>query len=221
MLNELEREYRKSLSVHRFWNFYGLRAIGVIILATILTLAFGVNSWIIAIATIVILFIFVGYFFYVDMKRVIGGKVPRRFSARLQAYADADQKLRLNSLLKDLKRYQINRKDDLRLAIDFFEHNRPVTTKTSLLEWVLSIAITLSSIVAIAYDDSLQAVNTAKLLGILLPSIRVAISILVPVLLIGAISNRIFFSRSQVDTILIEDLAFIYVNYERFESQLK
>lgn len=222
MFNELEREYQKGLSERRFWNYYGIRAAGIVVIATVCTLVFNVNSWIIAVLTALMLFIFVGRFFSIDMQRVIGHKkIPRSYLARLQAYAVADQELRIANLLKSLKRNHLIQKDDLRLAIAFFEHNRPVTTKTGLLEWILSIAVTLASVVAIAYDDNLHAIDMTKLLGILLPSVRIALSILVPVLAIGFISNRIFFSKSKIDTILIEDLAFIYVNYDRFAIELK
>ena len=47
-----------------------------------------------------------------------------------------------------------------------------------------------------------------------------AFIILVPVVAVGAVVRKLIFSHTKIEVILVEDLAYIYVNYDKFEAKL-
>lgn len=221
MFTKIEQNYRSTLSEQRFWRFYLLRALIVLTLAILMVIFLGFNVWLVATICLIVLLILVAMFFWQDMRMVIGGNKPMKFSAKLEAYARADEKLRLRGLVASLAENNFRTRDDLRMAIDYFEKQRPVTTKTGVLEWVLSIAIALASVVAIAYNDDQHMVDNLKLLGIIGPTLQIVLMVVVPMFAVGILARNIFFSQAKIDSILIEDLAYIYVNFDKYVAELK
>lgn len=73
----------------------------------------------------------------------------------------------------------------------------------------------------VAYDDGTGAVELAKLVNILAPTFGITLLLLTPFLLAKLISYAIDNSRTKVDTSLVEDLAYIYVNFDRFRERLE
>ena len=222
MFTEIEKQYQENLAEHKFWKFYFRFATPVILVATMVTFLLNLNPWLVTGAVMIYLLYLVAHFFNQEVNHILGRRqIHPSLRIKIQAYARADNEYRLNNLLNILHEHNIRTREDLELAIRYFEGRRPVVTKTSLLEWVLTIAITLASVVAIAYDDNSQAINDMKLFHILWPTFRIVLFVMVPGFVIGFISNKVFFSRSKVDSILIEDLSYIYVNYDKFQKKLK
>ncbi len=221
MFTKIERKYRDTLSEQRFWRFYLLRALLILALAIFVVIFLGFNAWLVAGICLAILFVLVGVFFWRDMRMVIGGNKPMKFVAKLDAYAKADEKLRLRGLVASLAENNFRTREDLKLAIEYFEQQRPVTAKTGVLEWVLSIAIALASVVAIAYNDEQHMVDNLKLLGIIGPTLQIVLMVVVPMFVVGILARNVFFSQAKIDSILIEDLAYIYVNFDKFATELQ
>lgn len=219
MFTEIEREYRKGLIERRFWRYYWRRAILAIILASVATVIFGFPSWAASFIIAGVLIILVIIFFIGDAHTLIK-KRPAKAQSWKEAYRSADQQLRLETLLRDLKHHQINTKDEIRLAIDYYQAQRPISTRTSLLEFILSIAIAIMSVLAITYDDQLHTIDSLKLTAIFWPTIKIILIIIIPLLVITFIIRRIFESNIKIDSILIEDLSYIYVNFEKYRSKL-
>lgn len=220
MFGEIERVYQQSLSERRFWRFYRPRALGALVFALLAIYIFNFEIWLVAIVLAVVLFLMVGYFFYRDIKFVIGDtKVAGSgWRARLQTYDRCDQDLRLEVLIEELCQHNIQTLDDLKLAIDYYSDGRPVKAEAGLSELLLSILVALLAVVTFAYDDQLGTVNQAKLAGIIGPTLQLILIIVVPVILIGFISGKIFYSHAKIDSILIEDLSYIYVNFDDFAA---
>lgn len=222
MFSEIERVYQQGLAERRFWNYYRLRAFVVIVLAIIAVYIFNFQVWWVAIITATLLFLMVGFFFHQDIKMVIGDtQVGKGWRARLQAYNKCDQDLRLEILAEELRRHNIQTLDDLQLAIGYYSDGRPVKAKAGLSDILLSILVVLLTAVTFAYNDQLGSVNQAKLASIIGPTLQLTLLIVVPMILIGLLARRVFFSHAKIDSILVEDLSYIYVHFDDFAEFLQ
>ncbi len=226
MFSEIEKEYKKGLQERRFFAFYWPRAILVVVLALVFDLGLNFNRWLIYGIMALLLILFVAVFFLRDWRRGLSRIEPEKLRKtarrhRVKVILKADDEIRINNLVEDLRRHNLRTKSDLELAINYFERNRPVTSKPNLLEWTLSIAVTLSSIVLLAYDTETGVINAQKFVSAFGSTMTIAIVILTPAILAKFISARIASARTKVDSFITEDLAFIYVNYEQYRGQLE
>lgn len=222
MFSEIEKDYRKGLQEARFWRFYGWRSLVAIVLAMVVIFVLGVNSWLAAGCLSVILVGLVAWFFWKDTKIVLGKRVQRKsVIERLVEYFREDDKLRVKNLLVDLKRHGVQTREEIKIALDYYERKQPVQTKTGILEWVLSIAVALVSIVVVAYDEASATVDMEKLFNILKPTLGLIVAIIIPIVVARMVVNFLAVPRAKLDSILVEDLAIIYMQYDKFEDKLK
>lgn len=226
VFSEIEKEYKKGLQERRFFVYYWPRAIIVVVLALAADLGFGFNRWLVYGIMVALLILFVMMFFLRDYRRGLKKVAPeklRKTSRRhqLKVILKTEDEIRINNLVADLSRHNLRTKSDLELAINYFERNRPVASKPNLLEWTLSIAVALSSIVLLAYDAEAGVINMQKLIPILGSTLTIALFALTPAIISKFIAARISSARTKVDSFLTEDLAFIYVNYEQYKDQLE
>ena len=222
MFSEIEKDYRKGLQEARFWRFYGWRSLVAIVLAMGVIFVLGVNSWLAAGCLSVILVGLVAWFFWKDTKIVLGKRVQRKsVIERLVEYFREDDKLRVKNLLVDLKRHGVQTREEIKIALDYYERKQPVQAKTGILEWVLSIAVALVSIVVVAYDEASATVDMEKLFNILKPTLGLIVAIIVPIVVAKMVVNFLAVPRAKLDSILVEDLAIIYMQYDKFEDKLK
>ncbi len=162
------------------------------------------------------------WFFWKDTKIVLGKRVQRKSVVeRLVEYFREDDKLRVKNLLVDLKRHGVQTREEIKIALDYYERKQPVQTKTGILEWVLSIAVALVSIVVVAYDEASATVDMEKLFNILKPTLGLIVAIIVPIVVAKMVVNFLAVPRAKLDSILVEDLAIIYMQYDKFEDKLK
>lgn len=222
MFSEIEKEYKKGLQERRFFAYYWPRAIIVVVLALMADLGFNFHRWAVYGIMLGVLILFVMLFFIRDYRRGLReldlSNTSRRH--RIKLYLKADDEIRINNLLSDLARHHIHTKTELELTISYFERNRPVASKPNLLEWTLSIAVTLSSIVLLAYDTDTGVINAQKFISAFGSTMTIALVILTPAIIAKLISNRISSARTKLDSALIEDLAFIYVNFDKYSQRL-
>lgn len=222
MFSEIEKDYRKGLQEARFWRFYGWRSLVAIVLAMVVIFVLGVSSWLAAGCLSVILVGLVAWFFWKDTKIVLGKRVQRKsVIERLVEYFREDDKLRVKNLLVDLKRHGVQTREEIKIALDYYERKQPVQAKTGILEWVLSIAVALVSIVVVAYDEASATVDMEKLFNILKPTLGLIVAIIVPIVVAKMVVNFLAVPRAKLDSILVEDLAIIYMQYDKFEDKLK
>lgn len=225
MLSEIEKEYRKGLQERRFNAYYWPRAALVVFAAILGALIFNSHYWWIYGIAVVLLLAFVVIFFLKDIrvasKEYESVRASKGMVAKLQAYFAADDAMRLDNLIKDLARNQIRTKDELRLTLDYFQNRLPGNSRPNILEWVITTVITLSSIIIVTYDDEMGDINLPKLLSAFGSTVIVALVFLTPIMIFKIIAVSISKSRNKLDTILVEDLAYIYVNFDKFERQLQ
>lgn len=226
MFSEIEKKYRKDLQERRFSAFYWPRAIIVVALALLADFTLGLNRWIVYGVMVALLLLFVAFFFIRDWRRSLLRVDPEKLQQtsrrrRAKVVLKSDDEIRINNLLADLKKHNIHTEADLEIAINYFERSRPVISKPSIPEWTLSIAVTLSSIVLLAYDTDTGVINTQRFITTFGSTTTIAIAILTPAIISKLISSRISATRTKADASLTEDLAFIYVNFEQYRSQLE
>ncbi len=226
MFSEIEKEYKKGLQERRFFAYYWPRAIFIAALALVCDLAFRFNRWLVYGIMVLFLILFIAMFFLRDFRYGLAHVEPEKLrkTARkhhMKVILEADDEIRINNLVADLRRHNLRTKSDLELAINYFERNRPVASKPNLLEWTLSIAVTLSSIVLLAYDTETGVINAQKFISAFGSTMTIALVVLTPAIIAKFISARISAARTKVDSFLTEDLAFIYVNYAQYKEQLE
>lgn len=224
MFRKIEKEYKKGLQQKRFVAYFWPGATLVVVLAIVFALVFGSAQWIVYGCAVVVFLILVASFFVWELRRAIktfpSVRDSKGLSAKIAAYHLADDKKRLDNLIDDLARNNICTKDNLKITLDYFQSRLPSVTRPSVLGWVLTAVITLSSIVIVAYDDSIGTISLHRLIPIFGSAIVVALIILTPFIIVQIISASLSISRNKVDATLVEDLAYIYVHFEKYQARL-
>ncbi len=223
MFSDIEKEYKKNLTEldHRFKTYYWPWAVAVVALALVADFILKWNRWVIYGTIIAILGVLVIIFFFRDFyheRKKLPKKVPNY--TRREIYIDTDDKLRIDKLVVDLRKYHLTTKDDIRTALDYFERRMPVKDKGGSLEWLVTALIALVSIVILAYDDDLGGVNLQRFAGMFGSAFALSLALLAPIVVGQAISVRVNGSQTELDSRLVEDLAFVYVNYDDFKEKL-
>ncbi len=221
MFNDIEKSYRKDLSEKRFWRFYTWRAAVLVVIALVLVYYFHWNNWAVSAGLGVLLVGLILYFFWREIHRAVDKLGKHTLREKLMLYHDNEGYMRLNNLLLILHKYNIRTKDDLKLVLNHFESRQPTPTKPNVLEWVVSVMIALVSVVVIAYNESTRSIDIGKLTTILITTVSFALVVLMPVLVIAIARAAIQTRRAKTDFILIEDLAYIIINFEKYSSQLE
>ncbi len=225
MFSDIEKEYKKGLQEKRFFAFYWPRVFLVVILALCLDFLLNINRWIVYGLLVAVLLLLILFFFARDFyranKNLAAVRQNKGAVAKMRAYFDADDIVRINNLVLDLARHDIRTKRDLELTLDYFQTRLPANTRPNLFEWVLTALITFSSIVVVTYDDTIGAISVQKLISTVGSTLVVALIILTPLILAKIISTSISSSRNKVDTILVEDLAYIYIHFEDYQKTLE
>lgn len=225
MFDDIEREYKKGLQEKRFVAYYWPRALIIVLAAITLSFIIGVNRWIVYVCAAVIFVGLVAIFFikeyYHAHQTMSSVRQSKSFSTKISAYFRVDDSRRIEKLLADLARHGLYTKSDLKLTLDYFQSRLPINQKPNLLEWIFTAVITLSSIVIVTYDSSISNINLHRLFTIIVPTVIVALIILTPFIIVKFISTALSKSHNKVDTSLVQDLAYIYVNYDKFRSRLE
>lgn len=157
-----------------------------------------------------------------DIKATMGKQVHAKGIIKtLVQYFEADRRIRMGNLLIDLREHNVRTKTDLKLAMDYFEKLIPTKTRPGLLEWTLSVIVALVPVIVLAYDDSTRTINSAEVFALLRPTLEIALAVIMPILLIKIVLSFISSSRTKVESALVEDLAYIYINYEDFRENLE
>lgn len=225
MFDEIEREYQKGLQEKRFIAYYWPRAMIIVLVATSLSFLIGFHRWIVYGCAVVIFVGLVAIFFareyYHAHKTMESVRQSKHLTTKLSAYFKVDNTRRIDKLVRDLARHNLRTKDDLKITLDYFQSRLPINKKPNLLEWIFTAVVALSSVVIVTYDSSINTINTHRLVAVLAPTVVVALIILTPFIIAKLISTGISRSRNKVDTSLVQDLAYIYVNFEKFKDKLE
>lgn len=221
MFTEIERAYRKGLREQRFSVYYWPKALITIVLTIVLVYGLGFQDWVVYILATAILLGFAIYFLIKDVREIIGERPDLTLYARLRTYFVEDDEVRISNLLVDLYEHGLEEKSDLKLAIDYFERRRPILTRPSLLEWLLSAIVALASLIVIVYDESTGVIDNVKFSAILGATFELSLVVILPIFAVRLFMAHTDSVRRKLDSILVEDLAYIYVNFDEYLEQLE
>ena len=216
MFDNIEREYKKGLQAKRFTNYYWPRVIVIIVAAILLTLSLNNYRWLIYGCAVVIFALIVALFFLKEYRRM-----RKNYTNNPASYTKADNSKRIENLVSDLERHNLHTKSDIKLALDYFESRMPVNTRPRLLDWIFTTVIALVSIVILTYDNTINTINLHRLVAVFAPSLVVALIILTPFIIARLIYTGIARAHNKLDTSLVQDLAYIYVNFKKYQKQLE
>ena len=121
-----------------------------------------------------LLFIFViGYFtlIYIRTIKKINIKEKINIIEKLKIFTNEIEKQRFDNIISLLRQYNFRTKNDIKLAIDYYNSGKPIKVESDYLGWIVSIAITLSSFIEIAYNEETKSIDTTKI-SVILSSTR-------------------------------------------------
>lgn len=225
MFSEIEKEYRKSVQERRYWAYYIKWAVPITVIAIVLSLIFRHLYGLIHLVTVMLLVGLLVIFIVRDIKATdeIARVVRRKKGvvAKLQSYFETDDAMRVNNLVANLVKHDIRTKEDLKLAIEYYESRLPMNTKPNLMDWILTTIVTVASVALVAYDEATSTIDVQKFLNVFISALIVAAICITPILVFKIVRYILSRFRNRVDTILVEDLAEIYVNFEGYEERFE
>lgn len=219
MFKDIEKNYKKNLRETKFNKFYWTTSFSLILSSSLLQISDKDKPYFIYI----LLFIFViGYFIinYIKTMKNINIKKKINIIKKLKMYAIEIEKQKFNNIILLLTKYNFKTKNDLKLAIDYYNSEKPIKIESDYLGWIVSIALTLSSFIEIAYNTETQSIDTTKISIILGSTLGILVEFLVPIIVFKIIINKIFISKKTIRSNLSDDLSYIYLNFNKYKNQL-
>ena len=219
MFKDIEKNYKKNLRETKFNKFYWITSFLLILGSSLLQISDNIKPYFIY----TLLFIFViGYFIinYIKTMKNVNIKKKINIIEKLKIYSNEVEKQNFNNIILLLKQYNFKTKNDLKLAIDYYNSEKPIKVESDYLGWIVSISLTLSSFIEIAYNTETQAIDTTKISVILGSALGIIIGFLIPIIIFKIIINKSFTSKKTIRSNLSDDLSYIYLNFDKYKNQL-
>lgn len=219
MYENIEKKYKKNLRNRKFNKFYWFSATILIFISSF----FKDYETLRACFIYVLLFtLVIGYFIFDYNKVLKAVKIKKRTKLinRLNLYTEQAEKIRIDSLINSLKEYNFKTKNDLKLIIDYYNSMKPLKIESDYLGWIVSIALTLSSFLEIAYDSQTQKIDYTKISVILGSTIGIIIGFMIPIIIFKKIIDSAILPKEKLHSKISEDLSHIYINFDNYKNQL-
>lgn len=219
MFKDIEKNYKKNLRETKFNKFYWITSFLLILGSSLLQISDNIKPYFIY----TLLFIFViGYFIinYIKTMKNVNIKKKINIIEKLKIYSSEAEKQNFNNIILLLKQYNYKTKNDLKLAIDYYNSEKPIKVESDYLGWIVSISLALSSFIEIAYNTETQAIDTTKISVILGSTLGIIIGFLIPIIIFKIIINKSFASKKTIRSNLSDDLSYIYLNFDKYKNQL-
>ncbi len=219
MFKDIEKNYKKNLRETKFNKFYWITSFLLILGSSLLQISDNIKPYFIY----TLLFIFViGYFIinYIKTMKNVNIKKKINIIEKLKIYSSEVEKQNFNNIILLLKQYNFKTKNDLKLAIYYYNSEKPIKVESDYLGWIVSISLTLSSFIEIAYNTETQAIDTTKISVILGSALGIIIGFLIPIIIFKIIINKSFTSKKTIRSNLSDDLSYIYLNFDKYKNQL-
>lgn len=221
MFTSILNEYKKNSHERKLNIFYWSIALILIILSTIVKTFTKLNTIIMCISLFATLIIAMTIYLIKDYKKITKNQLQeKKLKDKLIIYVKEINKQRINKLIDSLKMYNISNKTNLKLAIDFYNNEKPKKIESDYLGWIVSSALTISSFIKIAYDSQSQTIDLTKLSVIMGSTIGYIIIIIFGIGMIKSIISGIIIPKQKSQSEISEDLTYIYINYNKFKNKL-
>ncbi len=212
MFEELEKKYIKSSPDYKFRTLYWIYSI--FILGIITTLRFLINYSLLLsiILELLLLLLFVLLYYKYTLKKL---KIKASFLPKINDYTYAINKQDIEILKNLLKSYNIKKKDELNAVIDYYKNKQYVKMDTSFFAWIPSAAITIASLIQIAYDPIEKTIDETKLNIIFSSTLGYTISIILIIFVFKTTINIFIIPKKQIYTKIYNNLLYIYFNNKK------
>lgn len=219
MFKTIEKNYKKNLRETKFNKFYWITSILLILSSSLLQISDNIKPYFIY---ILLLIFVIGYFIinYRKTMKNVNIKNKTNFIEKLKIYNNEIEKQNFDKIIPLLKQYNFKTKNDLKLAIDYYNSEKPIKIESDYLGWIISIALTLSSFIEIAYNTKTQTIDTTKISVILSSTLGIIIGFLIPIIIFKIFINNLFISKKTIRSNLSDDLSYIYLNFDKYKNQL-
>lgn len=218
MFENIEKEYKKNSKEVKFTKFYWTSAI----ISTIVFSAVKINNNIKNYNFITIILLVIAYLI-IDYNKTIKNNSKASKSKlldNLKTYLHILKSGNFNNLITLLKKYNFKTKNDLKLAIDYFNSKRSIKIESSFWGQMVSALVSIASILTVAYDPITQKIDYTKVSIIYGTSIGYMLIAIIPIIIIKLIIDNIAFSKEKLHTELSDKLSYIYINFDKFKNQL-
>lgn len=223
MFTDIEKEYKKMSKERNFNIYYWCSALSITLIASLISKIFNDFDKFKYYFIYISFFILILVYFYIDFKNTIKCLTIKKKEKKtniLKLYVTQNKKNHINNLLKILTNHNFRTKNDLKLAIDYYNRKQPIQVESSFLAWIVSTALTLSSFVEIAYDSETKSIDYQKISIILGSTIGYIIAFLIPIIIFKIFINSIILPKKKIYSQLSEDLSYIYLNFNKYVNQL-
>ena len=219
MFKDIEKNYKKNLRETKFNKFYWITSFLLILGSSLLQISDNIKPYFIYTLLFIIV---IGYFIinYIKTMKSVNIKKKINIIEKLKIYSSEVEKQNFNNIILLLKQYNFKTKNDLKLAIDYYNSEKPIKVESDYLGWIVSISLTLSSFIEIAYNTETQAIDTTKISVILGSALGIIIGFLIPIIIFKIIINKSFTSKKTIRSNLSDDLSYIYLNFDKYKNQL-
>lgn len=219
MFKNIEKNYKKNLRENKFNKYYWRIAISLILISSLFKIPDNIKPYFIYISLFIMVAGYVIFdFFKIIKKAKLKDKVS--FKTKFNVYIKETENQNINNLVLLLKQYNFKTKNDLKMAIDYYNSEKPIKVESDYLGWIVSIVLTLSSFIEIAYNPDTQTIDMTKISVILGSTIGIIIGFLIPIIIFKLFINSVIIPKKRLQSHLSEDLTYIYLNFDKYKNQL-
>lgn len=219
MFKSIEKKYKNNLRESKFNKYYWTIALTLMIISLIFKMPNNIKAYFIYISLFILVIIYFGIdFVKITKNYTINKKIT--FLDNFKIYIKEVENQNINNLISLLKQYNFKTKNDLKMAIDYYNSEKPIKVESNYLGWIVSIALTLSSFIEIAYNPETQAIDITKISVILGSTTGIIIVFLIPIIFFKFFINGVVIPKKRLQSNLSEDLIYIYLNFDKYKNQL-
>lgn len=219
MFKNIEKNYKKNLRESKFNKYYWTIALTLMFISLVFKMPNNIKAYFIYISIFILVIIYFGVDFVKITKNYTINK-KTTFLTKFKIYIKEVENQNINNLILLLKQYNFKTKNDLKMAIDYYNSEKPIKVESNYLGWIVSIALTLSSFIEIAYNTETQAIDTTKISVILDSTAGIIIVFLISIIFLNFFINSVVISKKRLHSNLSEDLTYIYLNFDKYKNQL-
>ncbi len=219
MFKNIEKNYKKNLRESKFNKYYWTIALTLMFISLVFKMPNNIKAYFIYISLFILVIIYFGVDFVKITKNYTINK-KTTFLTKFKIYIKEVENQNINNLILLLKQYNFKTKNDLKMAIDYYNSEKPIKVESNYLGWIVSIALTLSSFIEIAYNTETQAIDTTKISVILGSTAGIIIVFLISIIFLNFFINSVVISKKRLHSNLSEDLTYIYLNFDKYKNQL-
>ncbi len=223
MYEIIEKNFKKNNPYKKYEKGYWAYYFILVVIFNLLNIIFKINNWLLAFITFLIFLISIFIFIYCTIKKSYGNKKFKKhgFIKLLKVSVQNLNSKITDSLIATLKKNNINSKDKIRVLIDYYIKKEPASAKASFTSIIADLFVTIASIVVIAYNGVTNRLNTDIIVNVLYYSFIITMMMALFTFTVKYIFRGIFPEKEYYNSTLLDELTYIYMNFEKYENKFR